>query len=395
MLAWRCAGKHARIHGRGCAFGLDTPRRLLLYSPRRIFFHGDRGMADIAASNRSVNASDAGLIVQGSLILLSAVVALLGYSVQANLKKKERRAEIEENHRDYLRKAELDLLRTKLRTFVGPATQLALCAWNCMWRNCFVANSIGDMGAREASGAGAPLVNLNSLAGGDRVHNYWNNPPEKGGMGFSFFPGMMKGTFNGVLSFVGPDVEKEISAAPESPLARHYFKFCRRVVKRYCAPLRDMLLQHCQTLDIRHSAAEFKDEFPVLKSAGWLRNLLYIDLIEWVNCFEEIFVEWDAGNYDVVYPPEVAYPLQLTRLMTNQLTEIREKETELGTAQHKVLAGASEEDRIKKMETSSGTTGKSTDAPAKEAPAKGKYVAAGGVAGAVGAAVLSTVVSES
>ena len=56
-------------------------------------------MDDIAAQNRSTNASDVGLIVQGSLILLSAIVALLGYSVQAKLKKKERRVELEEQHR--------------------------------------------------------------------------------------------------------------------------------------------------------------------------------------------------------------------------------------------------------------------------------------------------------
>ena len=359
-------------------------------------------MADVAANNRSVNASDVGLIVQGSLILLSALVALLGYSVQAKLKKKERRLEIEEQHRDYLRKAELDLLRTKLRTFVGPATQLALSAWNSMWRSCFDAKSLGDMGAREVHGAGVPKVNLNSLAGGDRVHKYWNDPAEKGGMGFTFFPGMMKGTFNGIPSFVGPEVEKEIIAAPDSKLARFYFRFCRRVVKRYGAPLRDMLLQHCQTLDVRTSAAKFKEEFPVLKSAGWMRNFLYIDLIEWVNCFEEILLEWDAGNYDVIFPPDVCYPLQITRLMTNQLTALREKETELGTAQHKVLADNHEEDRIKKMQTQQNSkassekdaSGDSASSPSKEAKKKGKYVAAG-AAGAIGAAVLNSVVSES
>ena len=96
-------------------------------------------MSDISESNRSANASDVGLIVQGSLIFLSAIVAILGYSVQAHFKKKERRHEMEEKHRDYLRKTQLDSLRIKMRTFVGPATQLAMSAWNSMWRNCFSA----------------------------------------------------------------------------------------------------------------------------------------------------------------------------------------------------------------------------------------------------------------
>ena len=44
-------------------------------------------MSTVGASN---NASDIGLIVQGTLILLSAVVAVCGYYVQGRLKSKER-----------------------------------------------------------------------------------------------------------------------------------------------------------------------------------------------------------------------------------------------------------------------------------------------------------------
>jgi hypothetical protein len=141
-------------------------------------------MDDLSSANRAANASDVGLIVQGSLIFLSAIVALLGYSVQARLRKKERRLELEEQHRDFLRKAELDLLRTKLQTFVGPATQLGMSAWNTMWRNCFSTESLKKMGAAEAHGGGIPIYNLNSLAGGDRVHKHWNDKVEDGGMGW-------------------------------------------------------------------------------------------------------------------------------------------------------------------------------------------------------------------
>ena len=245
------------------------------------------------------------------------------------------------------------------------------------------------------------LHTLNLLAGGNRVHKYWTDPPEKGGMGFSFFPGMMKGTWNGVNSFVGIEVENEIRAEPDSKLARFYFQFCRRVVKRYCAPLRDMFMQYCQTLDVRQSVDEFKKHYPVLKGAGWMRNLLYIDFIEWVNCFEEIFLAWDAGNYDVLFPQEVCYPLQITSLMTYQLTALREKETELGTGQHKVLSNNAEEDRIKKMVTTSKSPESKVDANDRKNRAspnasnsKTKYVAAAGAVSTVGAAALSTIVSE-
>jgi hypothetical protein len=169
--------------------------------------------------------------------------------------------------------------------------------------------------------------------------------------------GLIKGEWNGVVSFVGVAIEEEIRQEPTSKLAKFYFQFCKRIVKRYAIPLRGLIMQHCQTLDVRHSADEFKKEFPVLKGAAWLRNLLYIDFIEWVVSFEEIFEEWNAGLYDVLFPPEVNFPLQLVNFLTNQLTELREKETELGTAQHKVLASNSEIDRIKAMDKASEERG--------------------------------------
>eukprot|EP00946_MAST-07B_sp_MAST-7B-sp1_P005257 g5257.t1 len=307
-------------------------------------------MSDLSSASRAANASDVGLIVQGTLILLSALVAVGGYFIQGQLRKKERRAESEEAHKDYLRKAELDLLREKLITFVGPATNLSMSLWNTMWRNCFSDTMLKGMGAAEAHGAGLPKVNLNKLAGGERVSQHWTGAVADGNMGFTIFPGMMKGTFNGVPSLVGKEVEGEIRANPNSKLARQYFRVCRRMVKKYAVPLRTLIRAHCQTLDMRLSAEEFKKNYPVLAGAGWLRNLIYLDFIEWTTNFEEILDSWDGGDFEFLWPAEVDFPLQLVRCMTDQLTEIREKETALGTATHKVLEDESEEKRIKSME---------------------------------------------
>ena len=332
-------------------------------------------MDDIASVNRTTNADSMALIVQGTLIFLSAVVAVVGYFVQGQLRKKERRLQSEVEHKDYLRRAKLDLLREKLKTFVGPATMLAMNIWNTMWRNAFSNAMLGGMGAKEDHGAGVPRKNLNILAGGDRVSKHWNNPVEDGGMGFSFFPGMMKGKFNGVTSLVGPAVEADIRADPSSELAKRYFKVCRRIVKQYACQLRDLLNNHGQTLDMRPSTDDFKEAFPVLKGSGWLRNLLYLDFIEWTNEFEEIIQAWDTGDYETLFPTEVDYPLQITRYLSNQLTEIREQETELGTAAHKVLESDSEDDRIKSMEEKHGAkqTSAKGSSPSKKQSSKTSY----------------------
>ena len=43
-----------------------------------------------STGSTSANASDVGLIVQGTLIFLSAIAAIVGYYVQGRLKSKER-----------------------------------------------------------------------------------------------------------------------------------------------------------------------------------------------------------------------------------------------------------------------------------------------------------------
>lgn len=297
-------------------------------------------------STRSANASDVGLIVQGALILLSALVAVAGYFVQGRIRKKERKRESEQRHLDYLRQGELELLRTKLREFVGPAAHLGMCAWNVMWKQCFSTAMTTAMGAQEEQKR--PIRTLNSLAGGDRVHKFWNTPGKEGGLGFTF-PKMMQGKFNAITSLVGPTVEQEIRDAPDSKLAKHYFQVCRRLVRKYCAPLRDLVVTHAQTLDARPSAEKFKDQYPVLKGAGWLRNYCYMEFVEWAHEFEEILDQWDGGCYESLWPTATDFPMQIVNYLTNQLTHIRETETKLGAARHQVMNDADDQKRVLEM----------------------------------------------
>ena len=74
-------------------------------------------MSTVGAGN---NASDVGLIVQGTLIFLSAVVAVIGYYVQGQLRAKERRREIQINRTEKLHQARLDEVRKFLNLLVLP-----------------------------------------------------------------------------------------------------------------------------------------------------------------------------------------------------------------------------------------------------------------------------------
>ena len=61
----------------------------------------------VKMSTTGRNASDVGLIVQGTLIFLSAVVAVLGYLVQSKLKRKEEKLASERQHDAEIRQLKL------------------------------------------------------------------------------------------------------------------------------------------------------------------------------------------------------------------------------------------------------------------------------------------------
>ena len=65
-------------------------------------------------------------IIQGVLILVSAIVGVTGYVVQARLRARERVRELEDQHQQHLRKLQLERCREQVRSFLGPAVSLVL-----------------------------------------------------------------------------------------------------------------------------------------------------------------------------------------------------------------------------------------------------------------------------
>lgn len=299
-------------------------------------------MSSVGASN----ASDIGLIVQGTLIFLSALVAVAGYVVQSHIRAREQRRQLDLDHKDFLRKQRLELLRNKLRTFIGPANGLMNALWNAVWKLCFNAKSLASMGPAEDGVA--PAVNFNTLAGGDdRVYKFWTRPREDGGLGFSFFPGMLKGQWNAITSFVGPEVEEEMRRAPGAALATYYRRQCRRIVKHFAAPLKDLIVAHGMTLDMRPTLDAFKAKYPVVAPAAWARNMLYLDLVEWTTLFQDIFEQWDRENFSEWFPRETPLPGLLVKYISDQCSDLKNLEDELGSAQHTVFDESKEVERVR------------------------------------------------
>ena len=80
------------------------------------------------------NASDVGLIVQGTLIFLSAVVGVLGFLVKSRLERREKHRENEIQYEQHVRRLRLERIRTQLREFLGPASMHAMGMWQAFWQ---------------------------------------------------------------------------------------------------------------------------------------------------------------------------------------------------------------------------------------------------------------------
>ena len=77
-------------------------------------------------NSASDESNSTALIIQGTLIFLSAVVAIGGYYVQGRLKSKERHREVQIARMEELHRGRLKVVRDKMTRFVGPAHFLAL-----------------------------------------------------------------------------------------------------------------------------------------------------------------------------------------------------------------------------------------------------------------------------
>lgn len=76
-------------------------------------------------ADRTANASDVGLVVQGTLIFLSAIVAVLGYVIQNRLHDKAKERQLARERTEKHKEARLARLRKMLHDIIGPMSGLA------------------------------------------------------------------------------------------------------------------------------------------------------------------------------------------------------------------------------------------------------------------------------
>jgi hypothetical protein len=257
----------------------------------------------------SANASDVGLIVQGTLIFLSALVGIFGFIVKGRIEAKQRVKEKDLQHQQHLRELRLERIHNQLSTFLGPASIHAMEMWSAFWS--------------------VVPAKLDKLANG-RVNAYFQD------IGFSFQT-FIQAKYCEMESWVGFEVEKEMTEAPSSAIAVLYRKFMKRIVKTCAVPLANLIKQHGGYLSQFPSEEEFKKRFPCSAKDGWLRNSYYLSFTNWTDEFVQIIdEEWETNDFSNMFPHLSKFPCQITPWILSQVTELREQQVKLGSANHKV-----------------------------------------------------------
>ena len=325
-------------------------------------------------------ASDVGLIVQGTLIFLSAIVAVLGYIIQSRLSSRAHSNNLklarEERHKD----AKLLELQNVLNTIVGPV-QAYIQTGN---------NMLMQFGARSSK--------LIEGQDGKPMH------------GFAYFPrllgsiqdwkDMMAGKRNGIATWLLPELVQMIQTAPNGQLAKDYRRTMESALVECFIPAADIIKKHLNQFPFP-SRTTFKKKFPAYAKSAQLRKKMLMEFCDWTNNTRMILErEWKEGDYSRIHP-SILYPWSILpyailfldelkdqissmtdKMFNFELTSIEEEAKEMleNLKQHRNKASNENENTEQNLERNERKT-------------SSKYLATGTVAGAAVVGVTSAVLN--
>ena len=283
------------------------------------------------------NASDVGLIVQGTLIFLSAVVAVIGYYVQGQLRAKERRREIQINRTEKLHQARLDKVRKKISEFVGPAHFMVLTLNSMLFD---LRSAMGKFYPEEAQ------IQSQRIKDED--------------LGFGSF---MKGKWNAMTAeqFFGIEMMEKLKQEKDGDGARHFRIIISKCYRKLIIPVVDMINKYAGYLQEWESKESFFKLYPVAAGNGMGRNLFLIQLVQFSIEIEAVIDDWDAGKkLDTFWSTQSPYPFQVGMYLIRMMTLLREMENKEGLASHAISEELEEHNAqvIKKYDSSGASSKK-------------------------------------
>ena len=240
--------------------------------------------------------SDLGLIVQGTLILLSSVVAVIGYLIQSNLRKKERNE-----------MKRLDRLTEKFKSFISPAQGYAFQ---------FMVFCLLDLPKIVAEcGYDAEIKKHQQEMG----KNGWT-------MG-----NMFSGKVNLLNTFVGKELEQQIVNNPKTELANIYRASFRSAIEMNAVPLAELIRTKFFHLAHFQPIYEWKKMFPCEANAITARATFFLQFVSFTESCVIMLKEWDKKNYSKCFP-YMSYPSGINWDLNFQAQYVREQEVKFNVA---------------------------------------------------------------
>ena len=258
-------------------------------------------------------------IIQGVLIALSAVIAVVGYFVKGRIDRKEK-----------IRVTQLDTKQRLLNQLVGPAQ--AMSYGGLMARINFVACEAwpGEFCRAEADETQTELWFFGAGENGakfrEKVHNHTSPNATQ------------------LWTFVGREKEEEMRKNPSGKLAVAYRRMMRQILRCYYVPLSNLLNEHMNVLPLPNKE-DFKRRYPGASASIALRKLFFLQVVVWTNEMQSIITEeWDRSDYDRLFPTTAPFPFKLCQYLAQMLTTLK---TEIEELTHKAVPANSNDDDTK------------------------------------------------
>ena len=274
------------------------------------------------SSNVGANASDIGLIVQGTLIFLSACVAVIGYIVQSKLHARAHEKEIRLARAEHHKEAKLKQLREILTDVIGPMQGLAQQGQSMCYEFGISATDHEGMMTYCFEVMGGKEEAMSHMAG--KAHMFTNEP------------------------FMTQWLLKKIKADPEGIVAKDFRSVMKCALRLCYIPLSDLIRRHMNTLNLPTREA-FVLKYPALKGNPQLRKILLLQLVNWTGAMEDIVnEEWSKGDYTQLFPRHQCFPYALVDYLIMLMDSVRE-EIQAATAGTMVFNTVSAEQEQKDM----------------------------------------------
>lgn len=352
-------------------------------------------------------ATDHGLIIQGVLILLSAVVGCIGYIIQSRLKRsaearihqqeaKQARFQQQLKRDDALRARRLEHLYTIREKILSPIiaqNDAATFIW-AQW----IQHTLQS----------PPDYSKNAIL----LQNDDTNPKPSLVSAFAcicpkFHAHFMAGEYYGQWTLTSDGVAEQMKADPNGKVAVSYRRMVKMIVEQYYVPVSKLLTEKMNVLDLP-SNDEFKQRYPCYASdVVWLRKHMFLEMVAWSTEMADIIKEeWDKGDVSQLHTRYCPFPMMLGMYLANFLTKIKLEISELedGLVSHNVVDDTKlSSQELQEIEKEFSTPQRSVDDSERKQReqqgnhakpnSKGRYVVAA-VAGAAASAATSFAVSN-